>query len=65
MSFLTIPISLVGLGATIVPALLFYSGLLGHDEVKWFALAGTIVWFAATPLWMGRDHTADSEDPTI
>jgi len=47
-------VSLLALAATIVPSLLFFAGVIGHDTVKWTALAGTFAWFIATPLWMGR-----------
>ena len=55
-------ISLVALFATIVPCLLYFFGMLGHDAVKVLALIGTIVWFIATPMWMSRKLTvADKE----
>lgn len=47
-------ISLVALLLTIFPSLLFMAGTLNLDTVKWLALAGTLIWFAVTPLWMGR-----------
>lgn len=63
MSFLLKVCSLVALGATILPALLFYAGSLDHDAVKWLALGGTIGWFIVTPLWMGR--SADTKDEVV
>ena len=50
--------SLVGLLATLVPCVLFFLGTLEFDSMKWVVLAGTIVWFVATPLWMGRDASS-------
>ena len=55
-------VSLVALLATLVPCLLYFGGILGHDAVKILALIGTIVWFIATPMWMSRKlSVADSE----
>lgn len=60
----TIPklVSLVALATTILPCLLYFVGVIGHDTVKSLALMGTIVWFIATPMWMSRElSVADSE----
>ena len=53
--------SLMALGATIAPAVLFYVGSLDHDTVKWLTLAGTIAWFVVTPFWMGREKVTPEE----
>lgn len=58
-------ISLVALSATIVPCLLFFAGVVGHSDVKTSALIGTIVWFATTPLWMGRKLEPDADQVQI
>ncbi|MBC8871210.1 MAG: AzlD domain-containing protein [Planctomycetes bacterium] len=47
-------VSLVALAAIVVPSLLCFTGALEHNAAKWLALLATIVWFAVTPLWMGR-----------
>ena len=54
-------ISAIALMATIVPSLLLFAGLLSHDVVKWSALAGSVVWFLTTPVWMGRDLPLDAD----
>lgn len=46
--------SLITLGLVIVPCLLYFTSTLELSTVKMAALVGTIGWFAATPLWMGR-----------
>ena len=46
--------SLIALAATLGPALLYFAGLLTHGAVEWATLFGTLLWFIATPLWMGR-----------
>jgi len=52
--------SLVALAITIVPGILYFLGMLDIDLMKWIALAGTIGWFIATPMWMGRDPQVDA-----
>lgn len=47
-------ISWVSLAATILPSVLFVAGQITLDQSKLAMLAATIVWFVATPLWMGR-----------
>ena len=61
MSALTKLASLMALGTTILPAMFFYIGLLDHSVVQWLALGGTLVWFAVTPLWMGRQREMKDE----
>ena len=46
--------SMIALAATIVPPLLFMRDLLTLAAVQMWMLAGTVVWFAATPVWMQR-----------
>ena len=57
--------SLVALTATILPCLLYFVGTMGHDAVKWTALAGTTAWFIATPLWMGQELPVDEAEIEI
>jgi hypothetical protein len=47
-------VSLMALVGTIVPPLLFFAGRIDLDATKWWMLAATAAWFAATPLWMDR-----------
>ena len=58
-------VSFVALCATVVPCLLYFAGGVGHDAVKWTALAGTVVWFISTPLWMGRELPLDAAEVEI
>ena len=48
-------VSAIALAVTVVPSLLVFLGALGIEPMKWIALAGTIAWFIATPMWMGRE----------
>jgi hypothetical protein len=47
-------VSLIALVVTVSPSVLFFMGILGAEPMKWIALVGTIAWFIATPMWMGR-----------
>ena len=58
-------ISFVALGMTILPCLLYFGGLINHYTMNAATLVGTIVWFIATPLWMGRDLAVDAKEVEI
>ena len=58
-------LSLFALAASIIPSCLFYSGTLGHEQVKWSAIIGTLVWFLATPNWMGKQLPVDAAEVEI
>lgn len=58
-------ISLVSLGLVVVPCCLYFGGIIDLNMVKLLALIGTVAWFAATPLWMGRELSVDSKEPQI
>lgn len=47
-------ISVAALIATILPALMYMAGSLDLATVKATMLIATVVWFVATPMWMGR-----------
>lgn len=47
-------ISWLALAGTIAPALIYLGGGMALDQVKWWMLIATVVWFATVPLWMGR-----------
>ncbi len=65
MNTITKTISLISLGLVIVPCLLYFGGAVGLDAVKWTALAGTIGWFIATPMWMSRKLPIDASQVEI
>jgi len=58
-------ISLFALAATIVPSVLYFAEATDHRAVNWLALAGTVVWFASTPWWMGRELPVDANEVEI
>ncbi|MEL6105597.1 MAG: hypothetical protein AAFU85_06160 [Planctomycetota bacterium] len=62
MSPLTVAktVSWVGLALVLVPSVLAMSGSVSGESVKWLALTGTVVWFVAAALWIGRDEETQS-----
>ena len=58
-------VSYVALAGTVVPSLLHLAGTLNHNAVQWAALAGTVVWFIVTPLWMGSELGPDADHVEI
>lgn len=58
-------ISLAALALIIFPCLAYFAGRLQLDAVKWLALFGSLLWFAATPLWMGRKLPLDADQVEI
>ncbi len=65
MKNLTKIASLVSLSLVVVPCLLYVTTAMNLDAVKWAALAGTIGWFLATPVWMSRELPADAGEVEI
>lgn len=49
-------ISWIALAGTIVPSILFLTGTISLEASKNWLLAATVLWFVATPLWMGREE---------
>ena len=48
-------VSWVACAATILPSVMYLLNKADLAQVKWLMLLATIVWFVATPLWMGRE----------
>ena len=44
--------------ATLLPSVLFLAGSIDLATCSGLMLVATVVWFAATPFWMGREKTA-------
>ncbi|QDU54807.1 hypothetical protein [Aeoliella mucimassa] len=65
MQTLLKPISYLALIATILPALLYMGGVMPLNAVQLTALIGTVAWFVATPLWMGRNIKVDADQVKI
>lgn len=49
--------SIVGLALVIVPPILYLAGNLDKGLMQSLMLAGTVLWFASAPWWMGRNNS--------
>jgi hypothetical protein len=47
-------LSFIGLALTIVPAVLVFTGHLAFETNQTLMLIGMVLWFGATPFWMGK-----------
>jgi hypothetical protein len=52
--------SFVGLGLTVVPAFLVFSGTLTWDTHAVLMAVGALLWFATAPFWMVKEDAAQS-----
>jgi hypothetical protein len=50
--------SFTGLGLTVVPAFLVFSGTLTWDTHALLMLVGALLWFVTAPFWMAKEHAA-------
>lgn len=49
--------SFIGLGLTVVPAFLVFSGALTWDTHAVLMAVGALLWFATAPFWMVKEHS--------
>jgi hypothetical protein len=49
--------SLIGLGLTLIPSFLVFTGSLTLESNKALMLLGTILWFVAASRWLGTDES--------
>ena len=49
-------VSLMALIGTMAPSILFFTGDLALEPMKFWMLVATAVWFVSTPMWMGREE---------
>lgn len=48
-------VSFIALVALLLPSILYCFGVASLPATQVIALVATVVWFCASPLWMGRD----------
>jgi hypothetical protein len=53
MKPLALIVSITGLGLTVIPAFLVFSGRITWDTHAELMLLGTAAWFFSAPFWMG------------
>ena len=47
-------ISYIGLGLTLIPSFLVFTGNISLDSSKMLTFIGTIIWFISAPSWMNK-----------
>ncbi|MHC4509960.1 MAG: hypothetical protein ACYTAO_13540 [Planctomycetota bacterium] len=55
-------VSLLALLALTLPSVIFLTGRMELNMVKWLMLLATIVWFVAATPWMWKDNGAEKQD---
>ena len=48
-------ISWLSLVLLVLPSILFLSGTMDLQQVKWTMLIATFIWFVAAPFWMWKE----------
>ncbi|MGH9331422.1 MAG: hypothetical protein ACRD09_13350 [Vicinamibacterales bacterium] len=54
MSRIALVVSLVALGGTILPSVLFMLDRMELPQVHFWMLVATVAWYITAPLWMDR-----------
>ena len=54
MKLLIKSISYIGLGLTLIPSILVFTGNISFDSSKILMFVGTIIWFISAPSWMNK-----------
>lgn len=49
-------LSYIGLGLTLIPSVLVFSGNISIDVSKTLMLLGTVIWFLLAPSWMNKTN---------
>jgi len=60
MKYILMVGSFLGLGLTVVPAFLVFSGMLTWDTHAVLMAVGALLWFATAPFWMVNEDAAQS-----
>ncbi len=47
-------ISYIGLGLTLIPSFLVFTGGISFDSSKMLMFIGTVIWFVFAPSWMNK-----------
>jgi len=47
---------------TVLPSILFLTGLISLEQSRTLLLLATIGWFVQTPFWMGRTDPSDAAE---
>ena len=53
--------SILGLGLTVVPAVLVFSGTLTWDTHAMLMAIGALLWFATAPFWLLKEGSTETD----
>ncbi len=53
--------SALGLGLTVIPSVLVFSGTLSWDTHATLMAIGALLWFATAPFWLLKDEPAETD----
>ncbi|MEX2513523.1 MAG: hypothetical protein WD398_11500 [Cyclobacteriaceae bacterium] len=54
-------LSYLGLGLTLFPSFLLFSGMIEAATCKQLMLFGTVLWFITAPFWMNKKQTSEDD----
>ena len=54
MNLLLKLLSYIGLGLTIIPAIVYFNGGLDTEQYKLMATVGMVLWFVTAPFWINK-----------
>ena len=54
-------ISFFGLGLTLIPSILLFSGQISAGTCKLLMFLGTVLWFVTAPFWMNESQKEDEK----
>ena len=52
-------ISFVGLALSIIPAFLFFGGILSKETYLHLLIIGMLMWFCTAVFWIKKDHLGE------
>lgn len=52
-----ITLSCLGLGLTVIPSFLVFTGMIGWNVHANLMFAGMVLWFVTAPFWLGKKQS--------
>lgn len=59
MKYLLIILSIIGLGLTIIPSFMVFTGALAFELNKILMAIGAVLWFLTAPFWINREGSGE------
>ncbi|MEX0882686.1 MAG: hypothetical protein WDZ72_04365 [Cyclobacteriaceae bacterium] len=54
-------LSYLGLGLTLFPSFLLFSGIIESGTCKQLMMFGTVLWFITAPFWMNKNQSSEED----